>query len=92
MILTNLLNFLWTFFQYIDRLIAHIVIVFILAIRPLLGPNNICPFFIGCTPFAIQQLKNKTIPIALFNIIFRLLRCNPLWLWLNHNNFHKKKL
>lgn len=51
----------------------------IITIRPLLGPAN-CRFPVTCGKFAIDQLKNKPLGHALFNIIKRLLDCaNPFW-------------
>jgi putative component of membrane protein insertase Oxa1/YidC/SpoIIIJ protein YidD len=56
-------------------------LVFILqGIRPLhhavLGPAT-CRYPTACTQFAINQIQERSLPVALCNIIKRLLACNP---------------
>lgn len=62
----------------ISPLIANILILLIQLIRPLFGPQKICPFTIGCTEYAIMQLQTQPIYTAIANITIRLLRCNPI--------------
>jgi putative component of membrane protein insertase Oxa1/YidC/SpoIIIJ protein YidD len=66
------------FLQKTDRLIASILCWLIIAIRPLLGTENICPFEIGCTNFALFNLQEQSVPFACFAILKRLLICNPM--------------
>ena len=61
----------------ISRTIAYTLIFAINFIRPLLGPGNICPFTIGCTQYALLQLQEQPLLVALKNIIHRLLNCHP---------------
>ncbi|MBI2344905.1 membrane protein insertion efficiency factor YidD [Candidatus Dependentiae bacterium] len=63
-----------------DRYIARALCWLLIKSRPLLGPENICPFTIGCTNFAIFNLENQPIPQAFWAISKRLLICNPIGL------------
>lgn len=80
MILTLLKNNFWKFSYHVDRCIAHILIWLIVHSRPLFGPSKICPFPLGCTEFAVQQLQNHWFGYATVNIVIRLLWCNPIGL------------
>lgn len=64
--------------NFISKLIRTAVSFCIIIIRPFLGPSN-CYYPIGCTQFALLQLKdkNKPIHIALWIITCRVLSCNP---------------
>jgi putative component of membrane protein insertase Oxa1/YidC/SpoIIIJ protein YidD len=65
---------------------AQLSIVLIETFRYILGPaQKICPFTVGCTQYAIQQLQNKSFFMAWKNIIDRLILCNPI------HNYVKKK-
>lgn len=75
------LSYLLKFLNKIDRLVAHALCYIIVKLRPLLGPENVCPFSIGCTNFAIFNLENQPIPLAFWAILKRLLRCNPISIW-----------
>ncbi len=46
--------------------------------RPFLGPQSVCPFTIGCSEYALMQLKQQSLPRALKMIVKRLLLCNPI--------------
>ncbi|MBP6870173.1 membrane protein insertion efficiency factor YidD [Candidatus Babeliales bacterium] len=59
------------------KTIAFILILLISLIRPMLGPSNICPYTIGCTPYALDQLAHQPLHTALYNIISRLMQCHP---------------
>lgn len=80
MIFHNFLNFLWKSLHTIDRLIASILCYMIVKLRPLLGPEDVCPFAIGCTNFAIFNLEIQPTPLAFWAIFKRLLTCNPIGL------------
>jgi len=61
----------------LSSIIAFILIMLINLIRPMLGPMNICPFSIGCTQYALLQLQEQSLFIALKNIMQRLMQCHP---------------
>ena len=64
---------------------AELCINLIQAFRYLFGPGQqVCPFTVGCTQYAIQQLRTEPFLHAWKNIIHRLLLCNPI------TNFFKK--
>jgi putative component of membrane protein insertase Oxa1/YidC/SpoIIIJ protein YidD len=81
MILTNLKLWFYRFFHRSNQIIAQILIKIILEIRPLFGPLGVCPFKLGCTDFAIFQLEQNLLPNALCQILMRLIRCNPVWIY-----------
>ena len=97
MILINLKVWFWKFLKNCDRYLAQFLCWFIVQARPLFGPPAICPFKIGCTQFAIMQLEQNHVPVALWHTTYRVLRCNPIWLWWNQDsqisliNFSLKK-
>lgn len=57
--------------------IAQLLSLLIQLLRPLLGPDKICPFTVGCTQYAIMQLKEAPLKRALIRIVKRLALCNP---------------
>jgi|GEM_PF-1884930 len=61
----------------ITRIISIFLVITIQLIRPMLGPSNICPYTIGCTPFAIDQLSTQPLHSACINIFKRLIQCHP---------------
>jgi len=63
--------------QFLQKLFAHFLILCIRLIRPILGPMNICPYTIGCTQYAIMQLQQNSLLIALKNIWDRIIQCHP---------------
>ncbi|MDP3788516.1 MAG: membrane protein insertion efficiency factor YidD [Candidatus Chromulinivorax sp.] len=73
-----LTNFLTKSLTIISKIIALILIMLINLIRPMLGPMNICPFTVGCTQYALQQLQEQSLLTALKNIVQRLIQCHPL--------------
>jgi putative component of membrane protein insertase Oxa1/YidC/SpoIIIJ protein YidD len=55
------------------------VFIFILrGTRPLLGPAR-CKFTVTCTEYAIIQLQEKSLLVAIGEIVRRLFSCNPFW-------------
>ena len=46
-------------------------------ISPLYIPS--CRYYPSCSEYAMLCLRTKSFPIAIINIIFRLLRCNQLF-------------
>lgn len=72
-------------FKTVSIVIRELLVVAIFGLRPWLGPAA-CRFPVSCTSYAIEQLKaDQSFIIACFNIISRLLSCNPLadiLLWL----------
>lgn len=85
MIFLNLLNYFLAFLKKIDRFIAKILIWTISLVRPLLGTENICPFEVGCTNFAIFNLEEQSVPLAAWAIFKRVLSCNPIGIWIHKN-------
>lgn len=71
-----LLNALKKFSFGLSRLIANIFYFLILGLRPLFGPAT-CKFSIGCTEYALLELKQRPLNKAVYLIARRLLRCNP---------------
>ncbi|MBV8661077.1 MAG: membrane protein insertion efficiency factor YidD [Candidatus Dependentiae bacterium] len=63
--------------HFASKLIALFLVMMIWLIRPMLGPMNICPYSIGCTQFALQQLQEQPLLLALKNICGRLIQCHP---------------
>ncbi|MGZ6254755.1 MAG: membrane protein insertion efficiency factor YidD [Candidatus Chromulinivorax sp.] len=60
-----------------NRCVAEILIFIIYLVRPMLGPMNVCPYQQGCTQFALQELQEKSVYLACWNITKRLLSCHP---------------
>ncbi len=60
-------------------MIKTILIRLLYALRPLLGPEASCKYYIGCTEYAAIQLEDLPFHKALYNIIKRILSCSPLW-------------
>lgn len=56
------------------KLLNYFLIGLLQAFRPLLGPAC-CKFPIGCTQYAIEQLKKKRLHKALWVIAKRILSC-----------------
>lgn len=71
------MNLLTEIIATIGKIIAFILMLLINLIRPLLGPGNICPFTVGCTQYALLQLQEQPLLIALKNIVQRLIQCHP---------------
>ncbi len=45
-------------------------------LRPLFGAAH-CKYRVGCTEFAVYQLKNKSFFTAVIQIVKRVISCNP---------------
>jgi putative component of membrane protein insertase Oxa1/YidC/SpoIIIJ protein YidD len=63
-------------FKFFHACICFLLIAMLTVLRPLLGPSA-CKFTIGCTQYAVMQLQEKNIFVALWLIAKRLLACNP---------------
>ncbi|MBI2353050.1 membrane protein insertion efficiency factor YidD [Candidatus Dependentiae bacterium] len=63
-------------------------IFFIQILRPMLGPDAVCPFTIGCTEYALLQLKQLPFHKAIIMICKRLLLCNPISNYLKNSAHH----
>ena len=63
------------------QIIKRIFLVFIrgyqITISPLIGPS--CRFHPTCSNYAVEAIEKKSLFVAIFLIIVRLLRCNPLF-------------
>lgn len=59
------------------KLLSKIFIFLIQGIRPLLGPAT-CKYELTCGKFAIYQLQHFPLHHAIWEIIKRVLSCNPL--------------
>lgn len=55
-----------------------IFIFIILGLRPLFGIAH-CRYAVSCTKFAVWQLEEKRLDVALWDIGKRVLSCNPLF-------------
>lgn len=64
--------------RILATIIKKLLIVIISLIRPLLGPAT-CRFPDGCTRYAIRELQEKPLFIALWSITKRLLLCSPFY-------------
>lgn len=60
------------------RLVSSFVIFLIRGLRPLLGPAT-CKYQVTCGTFAIAQLQELPIHIAIWSVVKRILSCNPLF-------------
>lgn len=60
----------------ISRTTALLIIVVLQTVRPLLGPDT-CRFSLTCTKYAVKQLREKPLLIALPLILKRLWACRP---------------
>ena len=59
--------------------VIQMLILCIQLFRPFFGAEGVCPFTIGCTEYAIMQLEQNHFLTAMYNIIKRILICNPLY-------------
>ena len=76
--LYNQINLICNCLKYLIKLLSLFLIFFIQLIRPFFGQDNVCPFTVGCTQYAIMQLKEVNFFIAIYRIVKRLLLCNPI--------------
>lgn len=69
------------------KILSTISIFLIQAFRYTFGPvQKVCPFTIGCTDYALQQIETQPFLTAWKNIIHRLLLCNPITNFFKKNN------
>ncbi len=66
------------FLQLLSKLVRHLLVIFLIGLRPLLGPAC-CKFTVSCTDFAVLKLQEGPLLHALWEIIKRLSRCQPLY-------------
>lgn len=59
-------------------LLNKILIFLIRGIRPFFGIAH-CKYAVSCTKFAVWQLEEERLLVALWEIGKRVLSCNPLW-------------
>ena len=63
------------------QIIKRIFLVFIrgyqIAVSPLIGPS--CRFHPTCSNYAVEAIEKKSLVVAAYLIIVRLLRCNPFF-------------
>ena len=63
------------------QIVKRVFLIFIrgyqLTISPLIGPS--CRFYPTCSNYAAEAIKKKSLLVAAYLILFRLLRCNPLF-------------
>ena len=63
------------------QIIKRIFLVFIkgyqLTISPLVGPS--CRFHPTCSNYAVEAIEKKSLFVAIYLIVGRLLRCNPFF-------------
>ena len=81
MILTALKNYCSLFLKTGNQLASAFLQSLIIALRPLLGPSFVCPFQVGCTQYALNQLQEQNVFVAVWRIANRLIRCNPIYLY-----------
>ncbi len=74
------MDFIKLFIHYIEKSVSWlfllIVYVYRLTLSPLFGSQ--CRFHPTCSVYAIEALKTKELHKALFLILKRLSKCNPL--------------
>ena len=65
----------------LGRIVKRIFLIFVrgyqFTISPLIGPS--CRFHPTCSNYAIEAIEKKSLFVAIYLIITRLLRCNPLF-------------
>lgn len=71
-------HFLGTCCNGISRAVSFVLIYALLGLRPLLGAAQ-CRFEQSCTKYAVEQLREKSIVVAAWLILLRLLSCNPFY-------------
>ena len=71
-------NYVLKSYANIPYIIAQSLIILIQLLRPLLGPDKVCPFTIGCTQYAIVQLTQAPLWQAIPRIVKRLALYNPV--------------
>ena len=63
------------------QIIKRIFLVFIrgyqITISPLVGPS--CRFHPTCSEYAVEAIEKKSLFMAIYLIVVRLLRCNPFF-------------
>ncbi len=63
------------------QIVKRVFLIFIrgyqLTISPLIGPS--CRFYPTCSNYAAEAIEKKSLLVATYLILFRLLRCNPLF-------------
>ena len=59
-------------------LLNKIVLLFIKALRPLVGYAE-CRYMVTCTQFAEHELREKGFLVAIWGIVKRVVRCNPFF-------------
>ncbi len=65
------------FGQTVKRLLLAFIKGYQLAISPLVGPS--CRFHPTCSNYAAEAIKNKSLFVATYLIVGRLIRCNPFF-------------
>jgi putative component of membrane protein insertase Oxa1/YidC/SpoIIIJ protein YidD len=71
----------------VKKIFTTTLIYSIQAFRYTFGPaQQVCPFTVGCTEYAIEQIQTQPVLVAWKNILDRLLRCNPITNFFKKNN------
>ncbi len=60
------------------NLLLFLLSVFMLLVRPLLGPRGVCRFTPTCSEYAIEAIRVHGSLKGTVLSIYRVLRCNPL--------------
>ena len=63
--------------QIIKRIFLIFIRVYQITISPLIGPS--CRFYPTCSNYAVEAIEKKSLFIAAYLIVVRLLRCNPFF-------------
>ena len=63
--------------QIVKRIFLIVIRGYQLTISPLIGPS--CRFHPSCSNYAVEAIEKKSLFMAAYLIIFRLLRCNPFF-------------
>lgn len=58
--------------------IKILLIGLIYGIRPFLGPSN-CKYYVSCTQYGLQQLKDEPLHRAVWNTAKRVISCSNPW-------------
>ena len=63
--------------QIVKRIFLIIIKGYQLTISPLVGPS--CRFHPTCSNYAVEAIEKKSLFVATYLIVGRLLRCNPFF-------------
>ena len=63
--------------QIIKRIFLFFIRGYQITISPLIGPS--CRFLPTCSNYAVEAIEKKSLVVAAYLLIVRLLKCNPFF-------------